>query len=108
MSVITYPHIEIDPRGRAWIPQANTKVIELVLEHIAYGWGGNELHRQHPHLTLGQIHSALAYYYDHLDEMTAAIEEYEQTSQQIRAQSADNPGQRKLQEIKHGPPEQSS
>jgi hypothetical protein len=31
--------------------------------------------RQHPHLTLGQIHSCLAYYYDHQQELDQIIEE---------------------------------
>ncbi len=32
-----------------------------VVEQKAYGWSAEELHFQHPYLTLGQIHSALAY-----------------------------------------------
>jgi len=35
------------------------KVVELVLEQMAYGWSPEELHFQHPYLTLGQIYSAL-------------------------------------------------
>ena len=33
-----------------------------------------ELQHQHPHLTLGQIYSALAYYSDHQEEMDLTIE----------------------------------
>lgn len=40
------------------------EVIELVIEHLAYGWSPEELRFQHPYLTLGQIHAALAYYWD--------------------------------------------
>jgi uncharacterized protein (DUF433 family) len=50
------------------------KVIELVLDHLAYGWSPEELHFQHPDLTLGQIHSALAYYWDHKAELDQDIE----------------------------------
>jgi hypothetical protein len=50
------------------------KVIELVLDHLAYGWSPEELHFQHPHLTMGQIHSALAYYWDHKAELDRDIE----------------------------------
>lgn len=35
----------------------------------------DEIHRQHPHLSLGQIHAALAYYFDHRDELDAKIAE---------------------------------
>jgi len=49
------------------------KVVELVTAQTAYGWSPEELHFQFPHLTLGQIHSALAYYWDHRDELDRDI-----------------------------------
>jgi hypothetical protein len=36
-------------------------------------WSAEELHFQFPHLSLGQIHSALAYYWDHRDELERDI-----------------------------------
>ena len=39
------------------------KVTEVVLDKIAYGWSPEEIHFQHPHLSLAQIHAALTYYY---------------------------------------------
>jgi len=56
------------------IAGTNIKVVELVLEKTAYGWSAEELHFQHPYLTLGQIHSALAYYWDHQEELDQDIE----------------------------------
>lgn len=50
------------------------KVIELIVEKLAYGWSPEELHLQHPYLTLGQIYSALAYYFDHEAELDRDIE----------------------------------
>ena len=50
------------------------KVVELVLDHKAYGWSPEELHFQHPYLTLGKIYSALAYYWDHQEELDQDIE----------------------------------
>jgi hypothetical protein len=47
----------------------------VVMDHIAYGWDSQEIHRQHTCLTLGQIHSALAYYYDHKAELGVEIEQ---------------------------------
>jgi len=49
----TYEHIVVNDEGVALIEGTTTKVMELVLETIAYGWSPNELHFQHPHLTLG-------------------------------------------------------
>ena len=50
------------------------KVVELILDHVAYGWSPEELHFQHPPLAMGQIHSALAYYWDHKLEIDQDIE----------------------------------
>jgi uncharacterized protein (DUF433 family) len=70
----TYEHIILDESAAPQIAGANTKVVELVLDHIAYGWSPEELRLQHPHLTLGQIYSALAYYWDHQTELDQDIE----------------------------------
>lgn len=56
------------------IEDTTIKVVELVTEKIAYGWSPEELHFQHPYLTLGQIYSALAYYCDHAEELNQDIE----------------------------------
>lgn len=64
-----YEHIVLDEAGVPLIAGTTMKVVELVLEQTAYGWSPEELHFQHPYLSLGQIHSALAYYWDHKDEL---------------------------------------
>ena len=69
-----YEHILLRGDGIAIIENSNMKVAQLVSEMMAYGWSPEELHFQHPHLSLGQIHSALAYYWDNQEEMNKAIE----------------------------------
>ena len=66
-------HISIDDRGIAWIEGTRVKVIEIALDHIAHGWSADEIARQHPDLTLGQIHSALSCYYDNRSEFEEMI-----------------------------------
>lgn len=68
-----YQHIQCDEKGVAIIAGIKIKVVELVVEYLAYGWSPEELHFQHPELSLGQIHAALAYYWDHRDIMNADI-----------------------------------
>src|SRR3954447_5100324 len=68
-----YEHIVLDDAGVPLIASTTMKVIELVLEQTAYGWSPEELHFQHPYLSLGQIHSALAYYWDHKEELDQDI-----------------------------------
>ena len=60
MPVSTTAHIRLDDRGVAWIDDTNTKVIEVALDMIAHGWSPEEIHFQHAHLSLAQIHAALA------------------------------------------------
>ena len=69
-----YEHVVLDSAKVPMIAGTTMKVIELVLSHIAHGWSPEELHFQFPHLTLGQIHSALAYYWDHKEELDQDIE----------------------------------
>lgn len=68
-----YQHIALDDAGVPYIVGTTMKVIELVLDRIAYGWSPEELQFQHPYLSLGQIHSALAYYWDHKDALDTDI-----------------------------------
>ena len=69
-----YEHIVLNDSRVPVISGTTMKVTELVLAQAAYGWSAEELRNQFPHLTLGQIYSALAYYWDHREEFDADIE----------------------------------
>lgn len=69
-----YEHIVIDAEGVPIISGTTMKVVELVLDQKAHGWSPDELHFQHPYLGMGQIHSALAYYWDHKSELDRDIQ----------------------------------
>ena len=79
-----YEHIALNESGAPIIEGTTMKVIELVLETLPYGWSPDELQFQHPYLTLGQIHSALAYYWDHKEELDRDIERRLERVEQIR------------------------
>ena len=68
-----YEHVVLDERGVPHIAGTTMKVVELVTAQLSYGWSPEELHFQFPYLMLGQIHSALAYYWDHRDELDRDI-----------------------------------
>jgi len=70
-----YEHVILNKDNVPVIADTNTKVIELILDKIAYGWSPEELRFQHPYLTLGQIYSALAYYSDHQEVLDRVIEQ---------------------------------
>lgn len=93
-------HVVVDEKGVAWISGANTKVIEVVLDKLAYGWSPEEIHFQHPHLSLAQIHSAFAYYYENQKELDAEIERREQLAETLKPRLVSSALRRKLLEAK--------
>lgn len=85
-----YEHIVLE-NGVPVIAGTTLKVVELVVEKISYGWSPEELHFQHPYLSLGQIHSALAYYWDHSSELEQDIEHRRQFVAQVQQASKPSP-----------------
>jgi len=100
MSSIDTTNIEIDERGVAWVTGANTKVIEVVLDKLAYGWSPEEIHFQHPGLSLAQIHAALTHYYDPQAEFDVEIMRQLKEVEAYADAAKDSPGRRRLRE--HG------
>ena len=89
MTSTAYAHIELDAKGRLCIGGTRTRVIDIAMDHIAYKWDAGQIQQQHPHLTLAQIHSALAYYYDHHGELDNVIEERKRTSDEFFERTGD-------------------
>src|ERR1041384_841773 len=77
-------HIRRDERGTAWIAETNTKVIEVAMDHAAYGWDAEEIHAAHPHLSLAQIHAALSHYHDHKVELDAQMQQQIENHRRLR------------------------
>jgi uncharacterized protein (DUF433 family) len=73
MATVSYPHIELSADGVPYLEGTRTKVVEIALDSLAHHWDAEEIQRQHPHLTMGQIHAALAYYHDHREALDTAI-----------------------------------
>src|SRR5580692_5411048 len=99
MPVLATGHIRLDDRGVAWVDDTNTKVIEVALDMIAHGWSPEEIHFQHPHLSLAQIHAALGYYYDHQAEMDEQIRRHARDAEQLRAKAGDSPLRKRLRDM---------
>jgi uncharacterized protein (DUF433 family) len=91
MAMATAPHIKRDDRGVAWIDETNVKVIEVVLDRLAYGWSPEEIHFQHPGLSLAQIYAALTYYYDNQGELDGEIARQEGEARRLREQAGESP-----------------
>ncbi len=91
-------HITWDARGRACVSGTGVRVSEIVLDKLAYGWSPEETHRQHSHLSLAEIHAALAYYYDHQRELEEEIETDLEYAERLTAHAEETPLHKRLRQ----------
>lgn len=89
MTAVLTTQIELDAQGVAWITGTRIKVIEVVLDKMAYGWSPEEMHLQHPDLSLAQIHGALAYYYENQRALDAEIKRRAAETDALLAEASD-------------------
>jgi uncharacterized protein (DUF433 family) len=94
--VTTYEHIVLNDLQTPIINGTTMKVAELVAEHLAFGWDREELHFQHPYLSLGQIYSALAYYWDHAEEINEYMEHSSNMAERMRVAVGPSPLKERL------------
>jgi len=87
MPTISVEHIELDDHGVARIAGSRSRVVNIVLDTRS-GMTPYDIRRQYPHLSLAQIHAALAYYYDHQTELDANIERELQEISALRAETS--------------------
>ncbi|MFV0446647.1 MAG: DUF433 domain-containing protein [Planctomycetaceae bacterium] len=62
---------------------------DIVIEHERFGQSAEEIARGLPHLTLAQIHAALAFFFENRAEVWACIHEDEAFADRMRRQQAD-------------------
>ncbi|GJD18229.1 hypothetical protein RIVM261_031850 [Rivularia sp. IAM M-261] len=91
-----YKYIEIAPDNVAYITGTTMKVIELVSGYIAFGWSPEELHFQHPYLSMAQIHSALAYYWDNKIELDLDMQRRLENVEKLRQNAGESALVKKL------------
>jgi uncharacterized protein (DUF433 family) len=71
------------------------KVRHVAVWHEQMGMTPTQIAATYPTITLAQVHAALAYYYDHRDEIQAAIEEERRFVEEMKAKTPPS----KLQKI---------
>ena len=101
MTAVIESHIEIDENQVAWIADTKVKVIEVALDKLAHGSSPEEIHFQHPHLSMAQIHAALSYYYAHREELDDQILQRLNEVNKLAAENQNSPLQKKLRELKN-------
>lgn len=101
MTAVIESYIEVDEDRVAWIADTKVKVIEVALDKLAHGSSPEEIHFQHPHLSMAQIHAALSFYYAHREELDTEILQRLKTVNKLAANNQDSPLQKKLRELKN-------
>lgn len=94
------PHIVHDSHGVAWVDDMNVKVWELALDHLAYGWSAEAIHEQYPHLSMAQIHAALAYFYDHQAAFAEDLLRFDRETAVSRKEFGESALQRRMRQLK--------
>ena len=96
----TYAHITKDPNirgGKACIDKTRIAVMDIVQLQREGKKPDEMLNVFAVPLTLGQIHAALTYYYDHRDEIEASFRDQDEVEAQIERDRAEffkrQPGQ---------------
>ena len=96
MTTTNIHHVTLDERGVAWIDDTNVKVIEVIADHLAHGTSPEEMHLQYPHLSIAQVCAAMAYYYDHQEDLDRQLDEQMRQYERQRAAAGESPGKAKL------------
>ena len=98
--ILTLPHLMRDSEGTLWIDDSGYRVIDLVSEHLAYGWTADVLQVNHPDLNLAQIHASLAWFYDHEEEMLRELDLQGKRADDLLAAIETSPLQQRLRALK--------
>src|SRR5438105_15214201 len=82
---ISYPHImkiESSPARLERMPRI--RVAQVAMDYLFQGWSPDEICNQYPHLKPAEVHSAMAYYFDHQAEIEKEIEDEAKLAEEWR------------------------
>jgi uncharacterized protein (DUF433 family) len=83
-------HIEITAGvcgGRARIAGHRIRVHDIVAWHQSLGQSADEIVARYPQLSLADVHAALAYYFDNIEEIRRQMIEDKQFAEDLRART---------------------
>src|SRR3712207_386280 len=107
MIATTYAHIALNAEGVPYLAGTRIKVKHIALQQVRGGLNAEQIQQQYPNLTLGQIHSALAFYFDHREDMDQMIEADDRLADDLRPHLEDPATIARLRAIKQAPEAQT-
>jgi uncharacterized protein (DUF433 family) len=92
MESLTSNYIESRPdrcSGRPCIAGTRIRVQDIVCDHEIHGLTPEQIAREYPQIGLAQVYAALAYYFDHREEIQRQISEDEHFAAALASQAAE-------------------
>lgn len=77
---------------RAYVSGTRVRVQDIASEHELHGLTPEQITREHPQLSLAQVHAALSYYFEHREEIQRQMKQDEEFAGSLEA--AYRPGHR--------------
>ena len=96
LTTTEYKYVELDEKNTPIITGTTMKVVELMTSVKAYSLSPEELLESYAHLTLSKIYSALAYYWDHKQELDADMQRRFEYAEKLRLEAGESPLAKKL------------
>jgi uncharacterized protein (DUF433 family) len=90
MTAVISEHIQITPGvcgGKPHIAGHRIRVQDVVIWYEHKGLSPDEIVYHYPSITLADVHAALAYYYDHFEEIRQQIHESEAFIAELMAET---------------------
>jgi uncharacterized protein (DUF433 family) len=89
---LKYPHVEkLEGQPARLEGHPRIRVAQIVMDYREYGWSVDEMCRQHPYLGPAEAHAAMAYYFDHQEEIDREIQEEIEQVQREQSQAVRSP-----------------
>lgn len=104
MANVIQEHIEIVPGTGGPKPRIvghRVRVQDVVIWHEKLGMSPDEIVHNHPTISLADVHAALAYYWDHREDIERTIAEEQALVQELRRTNF-SPLQEKLKRHRRG------
>jgi uncharacterized protein (DUF433 family) len=77
--------------GKPCIAGTRIRVWDIYVAHELRGETAEEIVAAYPHITLAQVHAALAYYWDHKDEIDSQMKEAGRIVDELRRAAGPGP-----------------
>jgi uncharacterized protein (DUF433 family) len=97
-------HIEVRKnragQDRVYIAGTRTRVQDIYALAEIQGLTADQIVEQLSHLTLGQVHAALGYYFDHREQILNELREDQEFVRMMRAQTGPGPLEERLSTLR--------